>query len=85
MYIFLRFFYRDDNISYGELFFSCALITHNAISSLFNSWVADVIGVKFLAQGNNSSRKPQLGINYFQYKYTKIVMHKKDFKCLFIF
>jgi len=28
----------------------------------FNSWVAGAMGVKFLAQGNNNSRKPQLGI-----------------------
>jgi len=26
--------------------------------SWFNSWVAEAMGVKFLAQGNNSSRKP---------------------------
>jgi len=52
----LRFFYRDGNISYGELFFSCALIACNIIFSWFNSWVAEAIGVKFLDQGNNSSR-----------------------------
>jgi len=51
------FFYRDDNISYGELFFSCALNVHNSICSWFNSWVAEAMGVKFHAQGNNSSRK----------------------------
>jgi len=60
--IFEIFFYRDDNISYGELFFSYALITHNYNISRFNSWVAGAMGVKFLAQGNNSSRKPQLDI-----------------------
>jgi len=58
---FLRFFYRDNNISYGlKLLFSCALIMQ---CSLFNSWVAEAMGVKFLAQGNsNSSRMPQLGV-----------------------
>ena len=32
------------------------------ILSRFNSWVAEAMGVKFLAQGNNSSRKPHPGI-----------------------
>jgi len=46
-----------------ELFFSCALIMHNTICSQFKSWVAEAMGVKFLPQGNNSSRKPQLAWN----------------------
>ena len=47
----------------SRLFFSPALIhgIYN-ICSQFNSWVAEAMGVKFLAQGNNSSRKPQPGI-----------------------
>ena len=32
------------------------------IFSRFYSWVAGAKGVKFLAQGNNSNRMPQLGI-----------------------
>jgi len=52
-------------MSYGELFFSCALIIHNTIYSRFNSWVAvvaEAMVIKFLAQGYNSNRKPQLRI-----------------------
>jgi len=45
-----------------ELLFSCALITQYTICSRFNSWVAEAMGVKYLAQGNISSRGPQLGI-----------------------
>jgi len=30
--------------------------------SRFNRWVAEAMGVKFLAKGNNSSRLPQVGI-----------------------
>jgi len=53
----LRFFYRDD-ISYAAAFQLCP-DTQYTICSQFNSWV---MGVKVLAQGNNSSREPQLGI-----------------------
>jgi len=42
-----------------KLLFSVALITHNI--QYFPSLTAGG-GVKFLAQGNNSSRKPQMGI-----------------------
>jgi len=37
-----------------KLLFSYALIIHT-IFSRFNSWVAEAMGVKFLAQGNNST------------------------------
>jgi len=61
----LRFFYRDD-ISYEaafQLFPDYTQYTlQYTIFSRFNSWVAEAMGVRFLAQGNNSSRKPQLGI-----------------------
>jgi len=60
--IFLRFFYRDDKISYGAAFQLCPDYLQYTMCSRFNSWVAEAMGVKFLAQGNNSSRKPQLGI-----------------------
>jgi len=43
-----------------KLLFSCALIAHDMQPGFSNSWVAEAMGVKFLAQGNNSSRKPQL-------------------------
>jgi len=58
-FFFLRFFYRDDNIS---LAFQLCHHSQYTICSQFNSWVAEAMGVKFLVQGNNSSRKPQLGI-----------------------
>jgi len=35
--------------------------TQYTIFSRFNSWVAKAMGVKFLAQGNNGSRKPKQG------------------------
>ena len=44
-----------------KLLFSCALTCIHSISQ-FYSWVAGAMGVKFLAQGNNSSRIPQPGI-----------------------
>jgi len=59
---FLRFFYRDDSISYEAAFQLCPDYTQYTIFSRFNSWVTEAMGVNFLAQGNNSSRKPQLGI-----------------------
>jgi len=33
--------------------------------SWFNSWVAEAMWVKFLSQGNNSSRKPQILVYIF--------------------
>jgi len=36
----------------------CPDYTQYAIFSQFNSWVAETMGVRFLAQGNNSSRSP---------------------------
>jgi len=55
------YFNREDNMS-QRLFFSCALCILIYIMSRFNSWVAEAMGVKFLAQGNNSSRKSWPGI-----------------------
>ena len=37
------------------------LVISHTICSRFNSWVAEAMGVKFLAQGNNSGSKSQLG------------------------
>jgi len=37
--------------------------------SRFNSWVAGAMGVKFLAQGSNSSRKPRPDIEPGTYDY----------------
>jgi len=36
--------------------------THNICCSRFHSWVAEAMGVKFLVQGKNSSRRPWPGI-----------------------
>ena len=55
------YFNREDNIS-QRLFFSCALSILTYHMSWFNSWGAEAMGVKFLAQGNNSNRKPWPGI-----------------------
>jgi len=40
--------------------FQLCPVTYNTIFSRFNNWIAEAMGVKFLAQGNNSSRKPQM-------------------------
>jgi len=50
-------FCRDDNISYEAAFQLCPDYTQYTICSQLNSWVAEAIGVKFLA----SRKKPQMG------------------------
>jgi len=46
--------------AYAAAFQLCPDCTQFTICSWFNSWVAEAMGVKFLAQGNNISRGPQL-------------------------
>jgi len=48
--------------AYRGVLFSCALVYTCTIFSRFNSWVTGAMGIKFLSQGSNSSRIPQLGI-----------------------
>jgi len=64
-----EYFFSEDSgskdffcISYEAAFQLCSDCTQYTIFSWFNSWMGEAMGVKFLAQGNNSSRKQQLGI-----------------------
>jgi len=63
--IFLRFFYRDDSICYGAAFQLCLDYTQYTMCSWLNRWVAEAMGVKFLAQGNNNSRMLQVFYSFF--------------------
>jgi len=53
----LRFF-TGMTTSAMELLFSCAQITQYTICSQFNSWVAEVMGVKFLAKEITAAESP---------------------------